>query len=170
MNQPAEDIRDIRLPPLHFPLWLVAALSAGGLLTALAAYALWRRRRRRPMRRLPHEIALQRLEQIRPLMQPASAPAFAVAVSDVVRHYVETAFAVTATQRTTEEFLRDLIDSSQAALGRHRASLAEFLHQCDLAKFAGLSPTPQGMESLYEGARAFISESARDVRDPVPAA
>jgi hypothetical protein len=169
MSQAEDDIRDIRLPPLHLSAWWVASLCVGCVLLILTGYALWRRRRRRVLTLLPHEIALQRLEQIRPLMQPSSAPQFAVAVSDVVRGYIETAFSVTATQRTTEEFLHDLLHSSGNALGRHRDSLAEFLRQSDLAKFAGLPPTLATMESLYQGARAFIGDSAKEVHDTVPA-
>ena len=107
------------------------------------------------------EVALQRLEDIRALMQPASAREFSIAVSDIVRSYIEQRFDVTATRRTTEEFLRDLLEFSDAALARHRALLAEFLHQCDLVKFAGMSLTLQNMESLHQSARAFVRATAQ---------
>ena len=91
--------------------------------------------------RLPYEVALQRLEDIRALMRPQSAREFSIAVSDIVRSYIEQGFELTATHRTTEEFLRDLLEFPHAALARHRALLSEFLHQCDLVKFAGMSLT-----------------------------
>jgi hypothetical protein len=162
-RDPSEDIRDIRGPKLILPWWLVPALLAGAAILALLGVGVWRwlRRRPRPRALLPFEVALQRLEDIRPLMQPQSVREFSTAVSDIVRSYIELRFAVTATHRTTEEFLHDLLESSQASLVRHRALLSEFLQQCDLVKFAGISLTPQNMESLHHSARAFVLETAK---------
>ena len=161
--QAAEDIRDIRGPKFIFPPWLLSAVIAGAILLAFGAWGLWRwlRRRRQPRVLLPFEIALQRLEEMRALMQPDDAREFSIAVSDVVRRYIEERFSVTATHRTTEEFLHDLLESSHAPLARHRALLSEFLQQCDLVKFAGMSLTLQNMESLHHSARAFVLETAQ---------
>lgn len=163
----AEDIRDIRGPKFIFPPWFLPAAIGGAVLLAASAYGLWRwlRRRRRPRALLPFEIALQRLEEMRALMQPAAAREFSIAVSDVVRRYIEERFAVTATHRTTEEFLHDLLETSHAPLARHRALLSEFLQQCDLVKFAGMSLTLQNMESLHHSARAFVLETAKPELD-----
>ena len=163
----AEDIRDIRGPKFMFPPWLLPAVIAGAALLALGAYGIWRwlRRRRRPRVLLPFEIALQRLEEMRVLMQPADAREFSIAVSDVVRRYIEERFGATATHRTTEEFLHDLLESSHAPLARHRALLSDFLQQCDLVKFAGMSLTLQNMESLHHSARAFVLETAKPDAD-----
>jgi Domain of unknown function (DUF4381) len=159
---PAEDIRDIRGPKAIFPLWQVAALLAGGALLTIGGHAVWRWRRRRPLRKLQlFEIALQRLEDIRTLMQPSSVREFSIAISDIVRRYIEDGFKVTATHRTTEEFLHDLLESSNASLAAHRNLLAEFLHQCDVAKFAGVSLSTQIMESLHQSARSFVIESSK---------
>ena len=161
LAQSADDIRDIRGPKTILPAWLVAAVLAAALALGLGAYGVWRglRRRRRPRALLPFEAALKRLEEIRALMQPENAREFSIAVSDVVRRYVELRFDITATHRTTEEFLRDLLASPNADLARHRALLAEFLSQCDLVKFAGESLTPGNMESLHGSARAFVLET-----------
>ena len=159
----AEDIRDIRGPKFLVPPWLLPAVIAGAVLLAFGALGLWRwlRRRRQPRVLLPFEIALQRLEEMRSLMQPDDAREFSIAVSDVVRRYIEERFRVTATHRTTEEFLHDLLESSHAPLARHRALLSEFLQACDLVKFAGMSLTLQNMESLHHSARAFVLETAK---------
>jgi len=165
-----DDIRDIRGPKGIFPLWLIVALVAAALLLALGAYLLWRRKQRLPPPRalLPFEIALQGLEQIRALMDPAKVREFSIAISDIVRKYIEDAFHLTATHRTTEEFLRDLLDSSNASLAEHRALLAEFLNQCDMAKFAGVSLSRQIIESLHQSARSFVVESSKPppAKDP----
>jgi hypothetical protein len=144
----------------------VPALLAAAVLLAWGAYRAWRwlRRRQRPRVLLPFEVALQRLEDIRALMQPLTAREFSTAVSDIVRSYIEQRFDVIATHRTTEEFLHDLLlESSDASLVRHRALLSDFLQQCDLVKFAGMSLTLQSMESLHQSARAFVLETAKPV-------
>ena len=164
----AEDIRDIRGPKGIFPLWQVVALLAGGALLAIGGYAAWRwaRRRRAPRAQQLFEIALQRLEEIRALMQPSSVREFSIAISDIVRRYIEDEFKVTATHRTTEEFLHDLLESSNAALAAHRNLLAQFLEQCDMAKFAGMGLSMRIMESLHQSARSFVIESSK----PLPVA
>jgi Domain of unknown function (DUF4381) len=165
---PAEDIRDIRGPKFVHPAWLYPALLSAGVLLAFGAYGVWRWRHRRQTPRilLPFEVALRRLEEIRPLMFSASAREFGIAVSDIVRSYIEQTFNVTATQRTTEEFLQDLLKTSNASLGRHGLLLSEFLHHCDLVKFAGVSPAPQILEALRESACEFVRETAASDAEP----
>ncbi len=158
-----DDIRDIRGPKAYLPAWLIPAIAGAVLLLALAVFAAWRwTRRRRPARTLqPFEIALQRLEELRPLMNPASVREFSIAISDVVRRYIEEAFKVIATQRTTEEFLRDLLASAHPSLAPHRQLLSEFLNRCDLAKFAGVSFSQQDLESLHQSARSFVLATSK---------
>ena len=114
----------------------------------------------------PYDAALQRLEASRALMQPASAREFAAAVTGIVRAYIEQRFSVRISHRTTEEFLRDLLQSSDAALARHRPRLADFLHHCDFVKFADATPPQQSLEFLHASACRFV----REAHDPLPAA
>jgi hypothetical protein len=164
----ADDIRDIRGPKHIFPLGLLLALLAGGVVLAIGGYAAWRwSRRPPPPRKLAlFEIALQRIEASRSLMQPVSVREFSTAISDIVRGYIEDGFDITATHRTTEEFLHDLLDTSNEALAAHRNLLAEFLYRCDEAKFAGAGLSMPIMESLHRSARSFVIESSK----PLPAA
>jgi hypothetical protein len=163
-----EDIRDIRGPKSIFPLWQLLAWIAVGALAAIGGYVWWRRMRRAPAPRplAVFEIALQRLEDIRSLLHPSTVREFSIAISDVVRQYIEAQMKITATHRTTEEFLRDLLDSSNAALATHRNLLAEFLQACDMAKFAGVGLSMRIMESLHSSARSFVIETSKPVATP----
>jgi len=156
-----EDIRDIRGPKAVSGSWVLPAVLAGAIVVALCAYAVRRRRhigtRRRSLTLL--EQALERLENTRPLMRPATAREFGIAASEVIRNYIEKRFDVIATQRTTEEFLQTLLQSSNEALARHRSLLEQFLQQCDFVKFAGASLAVTDMESLFRSARGFVLET-----------
>ena len=166
----AEDIRDIRGPKVLLADWVLPALIAGVAIIALAIYGVWRRRRNRRARvLLPHEIALQLLEEIRTLMQPAQAREFSTAASDIVRVYIGQRFEVTATRRTTEEFLRDLLESPHASLARHQSLLGDFLHHCDFVKFAAMSLGVTDMESLRQSARVFVL-ATKEAHDALPTA
>ena len=158
-----EDIRDIRGPKAMPGSWVLPAVLAGAIVVAICAYAVWRRRRRLHEtggRSLTlSEQALEQLENTKPLMRPDTAREFGIAASEVIRNYIEKRFEVIATQRTTEEFLQDLVQSSNATLARHRSLLEEFLHQCDLVKFAGTSLAVTDMESLFQSARGFVLET-----------
>jgi hypothetical protein len=156
-----EDIRDIRGPKTVPGSWVLPAVLAAAIVVALCAYAVWRRgHRETPRRSLTlSEQALERLENTRPLMRPATAREFGIAASEVIRNYIEKRFDVIATQRTTEEFLQTLLQSSNETLARHRSALEEFLHQCDFVKFAGASLAVTDMESLFRSARGFVLET-----------
>lgn len=153
---PEEDILDIR-GPIHieapFP-WL--AWSAGAALAAGVGYGLWAFMRR-PRRKLPYEIALEKLEATRPLMQAESAEPFSLAVSEIVRLFIEECLPVRAAHRTTNEFLHDLVNLPDGPLAAHRETLAQFLEHCDLAKFARWSLTQEQMEAMLASAGNFVT-------------
>ena len=152
---PQEDIFDIR-PPIHieapFP-WL--AWSAGALGVAVLCFGAWRLLCSH-RRKLPYELALQNLEKARALMQSDDAEPFSLAVSEIVRRFIEEVLPVRAAHRTTDEFLHDLTNLSNSPLASHRYTLADFLGHCDLAKFARWSLTIPQMEAMLESARAFV--------------
>jgi hypothetical protein len=158
-----EDIRDIR-GPKHIPSpWLWPIWLASGAVLAALLYAGWRWNRRRALiaALLPYEIALARLEEARALMQPENAREFSISVSEIVRQYIEVRFRVWAARRTTEEFLHDLLDPSDALLVSHRELLADFLRHCDLAKFARWILSIEEMENMLQSAHNFVLETGK---------
>ena len=153
-----QDIRDIHGPiamPQRRSLWWYAGASAiaAGVLAALVIYT----RRRRPIAP-PHERALRALEEAATMFE-GDPRQFSFAVSEIVRRYVEEAFRVRASHRTTEELLADLmLDRSPVAL--HRTALGEFLRYCDLAKFAGWSLSPADRMAVLVSAETFVRATA----------
>lgn len=159
----AEDIIDIR-PPIHiaapFPWMAVSAAAISLVGIGAVAWKLLRRKRRK----LAYEIALERLENTRPLMREFHAEPFCLAVSDIVREFIEEVVPVRAMRRTTNEFLRDLAKLPYLQLDPYRDTLANFLQHCDLAKFARWSLTVPQMEAMLESAKDFVI----DVGKPKP--
>jgi hypothetical protein len=166
------DIRDIR-QPRHLPTippW--AAVAVGVVLFGAVAFA--RRlfgRRGKFLQMLPHEIALQSLEEARQLMNPERAREYCFAASNIIRRYVEDRFHVHAPRLTTEEFLRDLVELRDTMLEPHRALLGQFLEHCDLAKFADWRYSMPDLESMHATARTFVQQTAVAAATPTaPAA
>jgi hypothetical protein len=158
-----EDIRDIR-PPIHIPygwLWAVYVASALGL--AGLAFAAWRwlHQRAQSRRKLLYELTLEELEAARALMVPRKAYQFSIAVSEIVRNYIEERFQARAAHRTTEEFLHDLLTQSHTALTAHQPLLADFLEHCDLAKFARWQHSVPQMEAMHQSACTFVIETGK---------
>jgi hypothetical protein len=159
-----EDIRDIR-PPYPIPAeWLWLAWAAGGVVLIALGYGAWRLHRRRSERvKLPYELALERLEAARQLMRPEKARVFSIAVSEVVRDYIEVRFSARAAHHTTDEFLRGLATRADSPLAVHQPVLSDFLHHCDLAKFARWNLSIPQMEAMLQSAAAFIVATGKPI-------
>jgi hypothetical protein len=168
------DIRDIR-GPLVIPIpWLMPALIAGGVVLALLlgwlARRWWKRRKLRvPPPRPADEVALERLEAARKLIDPERAREFCFAVTEAVRFYIEDRFAVHAARRTTDEFLNDLVRTPTAGLASHAAMLGDVLRQGDLVKFARATLARDEMEELHQSAVRFVRETRTGSAPPATA-
>jgi hypothetical protein len=101
-------------------------------------------------------------------MQPETVQPFSLAVSEVVRAFIERSFPVRAAHQTTEEFLRLLTATANGPLAAYREELAQFLDQCDLAKFARWSLSLSEMQTLFESARRFILAAGSVPPQPQP--
>ncbi len=148
-----DDIRDIHGPILHHAhAWWPYALAAA----AVVLLVLVVRRLRRAHAATPAELALRAIEQAR--TEP-NAERFSTAISSAVRTYAEQAFRVRAPRRTTEELLADLM-SDDSPVARHRDELGQFLHFCDLAKYARWSLSDADRAGMAASAEAFVRATA----------
>jgi hypothetical protein len=164
-----EDIRDIR-PPIHIPYgWLWAVYVASGLGLAGLAFAAWRWHQRHGALRpkLLYELTLEQLEAARAFLEPEKAYLFSIAVSEIIRNYIEQRFQARAAHRTTEEFLHDLLTEQHAALTTYQPLLADFLEHCDLAKFARWQLSVPQMEAMHQSACTFVIETGKPIEPAV---
>jgi hypothetical protein len=140
--------------------WFFLILAA--LMAAAAAYLAlryWRRKRatiKLPPPIPPHVRARRTLDQALALIgQPQP---FSVMVSGAIRLYLEERFDFHAPDRTTEEFLYEL-QSSQLLTQDQKKSLAGFLANCDLIKFAKYEPTEVELRGLHASALRLVNET-----------
>ena len=94
-----------------------------------------------------------------------TAREFSIEVSEIVRSYIEARFHVRVAHQTTEEFLHELLEPSDALLAGHQELLAEFLHHCDLAKFARWILSREEMEAMHASARMFVLDQHPNLYD-----
>ncbi|HJT79152.1 MAG TPA: hypothetical protein VJ739_18290 [Gemmataceae bacterium] len=145
-------------PRLWPPL---AALAA--VVVALAV-VFWVRRLRRPAPPAPlppPAWALQELDRLEALDLPAQGEfnRYHTLLADTVRRYLELRFGVPAPQRTTAEFLEAVRATSH--LGPEQETLlADLLERCDLAKFAGATPSAAQCREVAAAARSFVEQTA----------
>lgn len=165
------DIRPIK-PPVAVPNPWAWVFWIGGILLALAVIgatiAFWTRTKKRraiPPPVPPHVRARQRLDAALHLI--GDPRAFCIAVSDAVRVYLEERFNLRAPERTTEEFLRDL-QKTPALSQQQKASLATFLEQCDLVKFARFEPPEALLRELHESALRLVHETQYEREPTLP--
>jgi hypothetical protein len=164
------DLRGIK-PPVEIPSgWAWLGWVLGSLALALAGLALWRWWRMKASTPVvvppvpPHVRAKRRLQEALRLI--ADARLFCIAVSDALRDYLEERFRLRAPERTTEEFLQDLRQTTHLNAAQ-KLSLADFLERCDLVKFARLEPTEAALRELHESALRLVEETQYE---PEPAA
>lgn len=147
--------------------WLVAGLVA---LAAAAPFVArgWLARAARERRRSAYEIARGELDELlygaRPSVDnPSAIDRFYVALSGIVRRYLEARFGLHSPEQTTDEFI-DGLSRSPDLERDHQDLLREFLEGADLVKFAHALPDESGMNASVGLAQRFLEETgeARD--------
>jgi hypothetical protein len=156
--------------PLDLPrsyAWVGWVIGCGGILLAVAVFALSRIRRstvRATERQLtPRELALQRLDELwRDEATRSEVKDFYVHLTDIVRQYIEGTTEIHAPERTTEEFLREIGAGKTFSL-EERQRFRDFLEAADLVKFAAHRPGAEDMEDAYSRARRFVGVEPQEV-------
>ena len=154
----AEEFHDIA-PPVDYsliPPWLVFVITF--VILSLLGLVVWwfvRRQKPEPPPKLPREIALGELEQIRREIEKMSPYQFSIRVSDILRRYVTQQYGLPATRQTSIEFLTAAA-KAPAFSSDEKSLLEDFLNRCDLIKFAKYEATTSDSELLLEEAIRFV--------------
>jgi hypothetical protein len=142
------------------------AIMAGvaALAVALLGFLLWRRRaNRQPVdKRTPDQAALDELARIGGLNLPAAgryAEHYA-ATAACLRTYLERQFAIPARDRTTLEITAALRTAPFAPANAQ--TLVTLLAECDLVKFAKVTPGVAAATGLLDEARRFVTLTTAD--------
>ncbi|MBU0678336.1 MAG: hypothetical protein KJ626_09475 [Verrucomicrobia bacterium] len=163
------DIKDLAVWPRRFPRWI--GVLIGIALAALAIALLVGRFLSKPRTIIhepppipAHEKALRALMLLKEKgwIEALNIEPFYVALSDVVRHYIEDRFRLHAPERTTEEFIREAAANSDLNTD-HRMLVSDFLTQSDLVKFAKYQPEQRDMQSAFDSAERLIHETTSSV-------
>jgi hypothetical protein len=140
-------------------VWVGLALVLAAL--GLVVWEVVRRRLRRASALTPDGWALRELDKIAALDLSVSAEVerFPTLLSDVIRRYLELRFRLPATRQTSAEFLETAQKSPQLSAA-HQAMLRNFLHLCDMAKFARETLSVENCRTLTGEARHFVEQTA----------
>jgi hypothetical protein len=158
-NGKPDDIYDIR-PPFFYlkPLtWLWVSLGALAAIALIIALWIWLKPLRAFRSKSPYELALEKLEKARAMLNEENPEPYAVFVSETIRSYLGARFKILSTRRTTEEFLRQMSADPNTPLAAHRDQLRSFLEACDLVKFAHYQPARDELEQVQERAVSFVT-------------
>lgn len=167
-SAPPQDIRPIReavtipAPPsltaetsyLPLILWVIGSILALAAIAALILYL----KRRSEANRIPNlqQKAIQQLADSQKLMTPALSREYTIAVSNILRQFIEARFLLPSTRLTTPEFLQQITQDTSLDLGPYRESLEQFFNRCDFGKFSGHTLPSEEMTTLHQAALDVI--------------
>ena len=162
------DIRDIKGPvdkrARASRIMITAAVLA---VLALLAWALARvirkKRSEQELPKPPHVIAYEALEALArmDLIRQGKIKEYYIALSDIVRHYLENRFDLRAPEMTTEEFLINAKENEDLTR-EQKDLLKDFMSNCDLVKFAKYGPTQDETESATASARRLVDQTKQE--------
>ncbi len=164
------EIRDIKGPlsiplsPLLVTLWILGSLAALGVVYWL--YRRWRARATPALESVPaarqrpaHVVAYEALDQLAAsgIIERGKVKAFHIAVSEIIRTYLEDRYGIDALEMATHEVIEavECVDIKATV----RDALAGFLRDCDLVKFAKFQPETAASTAMIPRARALVDET-----------
>lgn len=160
-----EDIHDIKGLIEILPFWrqhlliisILLILSCLGLIVFL--YFKYRKKTQNlkdlTPKLSPYEQAIHDLMEAQTFMKPGFDKALSTRCSDIIRQYLEKAFHLKTSEKTTEEFLHN-IQKEHTFHEKSLEILAVFLEMCDLAKFAKIEFSHNEQQILLEKANRFL--------------
>jgi len=154
-----DDIYDIRQPYFYLKswTWLWITLAVLALIALAVALWIWFAPTRARRAQSAYELALEKLEKARAMLNEQNPEPYAVFVSETIRTYLGQRFQTPSTRRTTEEFLRQMQNDTATPLAAHRDLLRGFLESCDLVKFAHYEPGLDELEQVQQRAVSFVT-------------
>jgi hypothetical protein len=110
----------------------------------------------------PHIIAFEKLEKLKNdrLWQEGKLKQYHIALTDIIREYIENRFRIPAMEQTTEEILSGF--KSVAIDAESKEKLRQLLLLGDLVKFAKEQPLPAENELSMTNASEFINGTKRE--------
>ncbi len=167
-----EDIRGIKGvigPTAWSPWWWVLL---GVVVIGVAAYA-WMKRQKiiqgpPPPPPVPADItAFEKLQKLAQTdwLATGKTKEYYIAISNILREYLEKGFSVAALERTTNELMRDLRKKSEISTER-QTELRELLDTCDLVKFAKLRPEADEGKTAHAAAVKFVEQTREMMPHP----
>lgn len=147
-------------PVPYAPIFAVSLLALG-----LLGVAIWRRRSGRPLvdNRTAEQVAIDELVRIGQINLAATARTDETytLISTCLRSYVERQYHLPALDSTTEELAHTLRSAPISALLWQQ--LVGLLSECDLAKFARVTPDATEVSETLDRAQRFVTQSAAEI-------
>jgi hypothetical protein len=158
-----EELRDIYGPvPITEPPPYLLITGAVCLLVRSAALLYWFLRKKGTKTKTPPPIppwekALLDLADAKSLLSPKRGLLYMDRVSQILRSYIESRFAIQSTRQTTREFLQGLTGVGDSSpLQTYKPELKDCLEQADMAKFAHHLPQLSNLERMEVAVTTFI--------------
>ncbi len=160
-------LRDIKPPvalsePRRGLMLLIMVAGSVVLVGAgLVLFLLLRKKKLPPEKRVPpHILAFEELRRLREmnLIEQGRIKEFYIAITNIVRFYIERRFGIRAPEQTTEEFL-EAVSRDHVFDTPTRSTLKQFLSHCDMVKFAKYQPEITEIQKAFDITRDFIEQT-----------
>jgi len=165
------DVRDIS-PPVDVNTnfnrlfqWIFTGVAA--VVLFFFVYRMLKKRKKREriktievVKKLPHETAYELLEMLAKenLIDKGLVKEYYYRITNILRHYIEDRFGMSAPERTTEEFMVEMAYTSKLN-NPHKKLIREFLEKCDMVKYAKYGPSFIESQEIYHLAKRLIDET-----------
>lgn len=151
-----------RLPSVPtWKTWLNLALILSAAATVVLLFREVSRRRQVQPQPPPHQWALAELRRLgdRPLADGEALYQLHVAVSEVLRQYLNRRFHLRALEQTTPEF-SDALKTCEDLTSEQKAQVIDLLGRADLVKFARVERAAKDGSALLDAARRFVEQTS----------